>query len=326
MTNNGGVATLLHLGTDHLGDLFGRINVVEFLVEAFKGAKKPPLRQRLSLEGGRELLVMPAISNGFSGVKILTVTPENTGTDRPAIQGLFALFDTETGEPLATIDAEALTAYRTAAVSAMAASRLARPDASKLALVGSGHLIPFLGEAHSSVRPIRQVQLWARNADRGQSAVERVRSKLPGIEIEFATDLEAMIGWGDIICSATRSIEPLIEGKWLRDGAHVDLVGGYRPDMREMDSDGVARSRIFVDTLDGALAEAGDLLVPIRERRIPREAILGDLRDLATSPFVRQDSREITLFKSVGTAAADLIMGAAAWEAICDASKSKLRR
>lgn len=304
---------MLHLGADHLGRLLRQIDLVDLLADAFKMTEKPPLRQRIGTEGGRELLVMPAISNGFSGVKILTVTPENTGTDRPAIQGLFALFDTTTGAPLATVDAEALTAYRTAAVSAMAASRLARPEASKLALVGSGHLIPFLGVAHCSVRPIRQIRLWARNVDRGESAVERIRSKLPDVEVEFTNDLKEMIGWGDIICSATRSTEPLIRGKWLRDGAHVDLVGGYRPKMREMDTDGVSRSRVFVDTLEGALAEAGDLLIPIDEGRLARDAILGDLTDLASSAFRRQDSREITLFKSVGSAAADLVVGAAAW-------------
>lgn len=319
MINSGGAATLLHLDADHLGYLFRRIDLVELLADAFKVAETPPLRQRIGIEGERELLVMPAFSNGFSGVKILTVTPGNTGTGRPAIQGLFALFDTKTGAPLATIDAEALTGYRTGAVSAMAASRLARPEASKLALLGSGHLIPFLAAAHSSVRPIRQVQVWARNADRGWKAVERVRRELPGIEVELAKDLESVVGWGDIVCSATRSTEPMIEGAWLRDGAHVDLVGGYRPDMREMNTDGIARSRIFVDTVDGALAEAGDLITPLRKGRISRDAILGDLTSLASSQLHRRDGHEITLFKSVGTAMADLVVGTAAWKIYCDA-------
>jgi len=324
MLNNEGAATLLHLGAGHLGHLFRRIDLVELLIEAFKVAEKPPLRQRIGTSGGGELLVMPAFSNGFSGVKILTVTPGNSGTERPAIQGLFALFDTATGSPLATIDAEALTGYRTAAVSAMAASRLARADSTKLTLLGSGHLIPFLAAAHASVRPIAQVKLWARNAERGEKAAERIRSRLPDIEVRVATDIEAAVGWGDIVCSATRSTDPLILGRWLPEGVHLDLVGGYRPDMREIDDVGVSRSRVFVDTFDGALAEAGDLIIPLRAGRITSDAILGDLTDLASSPLHRQEEREITLFKSVGTAAADLVVGAAAWKAYCDASPRAL--
>lgn len=309
---------MLHLGADRLGHLFREIDLVRVLIEAFKVAEKPPLRQRIDISRGRELLLMPAFSDGFSGVKILTVTPENSGTDRPAIQGLFALFDSATGAPLATIDAEGLTAYRTAAVSAMAASRLARGDASRLTLLGSGHLIPFLAAAHASVRHITQVKVWARNAERGEKAAERIRRRLPDAETEFVTDIEAAVRWGDIVCSATRSTEPLIKGRWLQEGVHVDLVGGYRPDMREIDDDGVARSQIFVDTVDGALAEAGDLIVPLREGRISRDAISGDLSALATFHRHRQDEGEITLFKSVGTAAADLVVGAAAWKAYHD--------
>ncbi|MHA4837882.1 ornithine cyclodeaminase family protein [Sphingopyxis sp. MSC1_008] len=311
---------MLHLGADHLGDLFRQVDLVELLVEAFKVAEKPPLRQRISRSGGRELLVMPAFSNEFSGVKILTVTPENSGTDRAAIQGLFVLFDTETGVPLATIDAEALTGYRTAAVSAMAASRLARADASRLTLLGSGHLIPFLAAAHASVRPITQVKLWARHAERGEAAAERIRSRLANVEIHVEPDIEAAVGWGDIVCSATRSTEPLIHGRWIREGTHVDLVGGYRPDMREIDVDGVAKSRVFVDTIDGAMAEAGDLIVPLREGRITCDTILGELTDLASSRLHRRQESEITLFKSVGTAAADLVVGTAAWKAYRDAA------
>lgn len=326
MTCNGEAESLLHLGAGQLGQLFQRIDLVELLVEAFKTAEKPPLRQRIGTSGGGELLVMPAFSDGFSGVKILTVTPENSGTERPPIQGLFVLFDTSTGAPLATFDAEALTGYRTAAVSAMAASRLARAAATKLALLGSGHLIPYLAASHASVRPIGEVRVWARNAERGEQAVERIRSRLPNVETSFVTDIEAAVGWADIVCSATRSTAPLIFGTWLRKGVHVDLVGGYRPDMREIDVEGVAKSRVFVDTMEGALAEAGDLIVPLREGRITNHAILGDLADLASSPLLRQDEREVTLFKSVGTAAADLVVGAAAWKAYRDASPRTLTR
>lgn len=320
MLNNGEGATLLHLGAGHLDDLFRRIDLVGLLIEAFRVAEKPPLRQRIGRSGGRELLVMPAFSNGFSGVKILTVTPENSGSERPAIQGLFALFDTATGAPLATIDAEALTSHRTAAVSAMAARRLAKAGASRLTLLGSGHLVPFLAAAHASVRPITQVRVWARNAERGLKASQRIQGQVPDIEVQVVTDLEAAVGWGDVICSATRATDPLIKGRWLREGTHVDLVGGYRPDMREIDSDGVAMSDIFVDTVDGALAEAGDLIVPLREGRISKGAILGDLADLASSTFCRQAGRKITLFKSVGTAAADLVVATAAWKAYRNAS------
>ncbi|WP_347269959.1 hypothetical protein [Rhizorhabdus histidinilytica] len=294
--------------------LFQRIDLVELLLMAFGAAERPPLRQRIDAPDGRELLVMPAISDRFAGVKILTITPENAGTGRPSIQGLFTLFDLATGVPLATIDADALTGHRTAAVSAAAASRLARPDAARLTLLGAGHLIPYLAAAHASVRPIGQVRVWARNVERCRQAVEQVRKRLPGIEIEVAADLEAAVGWGDIVCSATRTTQPLIHGRWLRAGMHVDLVGGYRPDMREIDDDGIARCRIFVDTREGALAEAGDLIAPMRDGVITPDAILGDLATLASHAGQRRDGQEITLFKSVGTATADLLAAGAAWE------------
>jgi ornithine cyclodeaminase/alanine dehydrogenase-like protein (mu-crystallin family) len=312
-----GSTPLVHFDAATTSRLLDQVDLVDVFLQAFAAAEKPPLRQRIDMADGRELLVMPAFSDQFAGVKILTITPENASTQRPSIQGLFALFDLKTGTPLATIDADTLTGYRTAAVSAAAASKLANADATILTILGSGHLIPYLATAIATVRPIRHIKIWARNSKRGCEVVGHVRRKLPDIKVETAADLATAIIGSNIVCSATRATQPLIEGRWLSPGMHIDLVGGYRPDMREIDDAGIAKSKIYVDTIDGALTEAGDIITPLRENVITLDAILGDMSTIATSQVMLRDSQDITLFKSVGTAVADLVAATAAWERHC---------
>ena len=286
--------------------------LIDWLSAAFAKGVNAPVRQRLEGVDDRELLVMPAISQGFAGVKLLTIVPGNPAAGRPLIHGLFTLFDLATGAPLAVIDAEELTARRTAAVSALAARALARPDASRLLLLGSGHLVPYLAEAHSAVRAITDIRIWARDPAKAQRAAERIRARLPGTSVHAVNDLQDHVAKADIVSAATRATAPLIRGEWLSRGTHVDLVGGYRPHMREIDDVGIARSRLFVDTREAALAEAGDLAEPIARGVIGAEAILGDLQALVCGAG-RQTRDEITLFKSVGTAAADLAAAELVW-------------
>jgi ornithine cyclodeaminase len=300
--------------------------LVEILAAAFaKGAISPPRHHHtIALDGKPEatLLLMPAweasaagavTAGRYMGVKAVTVFPGNAEQGKPAVYGTYVLLSAETGETLAVLDATRLTAWRTGAASALAARHLARADASRLLMVGAGALAPQLVRAHASVRPIREVAIWNRSLAR---AAELVRALAAfGIAATVVTDLEAAVGAADIVSTATLSSNALIQGAWLRPGTHLDCVGAFRPTMRETDDEAVRRARIFVDTRAGAFAEAGDILQPLAAGVIGREAVIGDLYDLARGTVGgRRDDREITMFKSVGASIEDLAAAIAVYE------------
>ena len=261
------------------------------------------------------LLLMPAWQGGqWIVVKTAIVMPGNGARGLPAVSAVVQVFDGTTGEPRAVLDGEEITARRTAATSAMAADTLARRDAEHLLIVGAGRIARNLAEAHCSVRRYRRVSIWARRAE-AAAALAADLSALAS-DVAAAGSLEAAAREADVISCATLSREPLVRGAWLKPGAHLDLVGAYRHDMRETDDEAVQRaSIIYVDTFGGALAEAGDLLLPIASGAITRERICGELADLCrgTGP-VRQDEATITLFKSVGTAIEDYAAASLALE------------
>lgn len=287
---------------------YGRL--IEALEVAFREGAEAPLRQHHD-RGHGSLLVMPAWNRRLAGVKLVTVTPENGALGLPSVQGSYVLFDQSTGVPLAALDGTELTLRRTAAASALAARYLARPDARHLVLVGAGALAPHLARAHAAVRPIREVTVWNRTADRAEALAATLRAD--GFEARATSERAAAIATADVVSSATMSSAPLVEGAWLRPGTHVDLVGGYLPSLRESDDEAVARARVFVDTRTGVLAEAGDLLQPIAAGRFTADRIAGELADLCTGRVRgRRDGEEITLFKSVGTALEDLAAAALA--------------
>jgi len=274
-----------------------------------------PLRLRLSGRDGSELLVMPAMADRYTGVKILTVTAENRDNGQPVIAGLFVLSDALTGKTLAIMNASELTARRTAAVSALASRALSPPGARRLLIIGTGHLAPYLAEAHAAVRPIETIQVWGRSPAKAERCREAIRDRLPAAEVTIASDLPHAVSNADIISAATRATAPLISGGWVSPGTHIDLVGGYRPDMREIDDAGIRAAMIWVDTLEGALAEAGDLRSPIERGIIGNDAILGDIGALLAAPGPRR-ANAITLFKSVGSALSDLAAAELVWEAL----------
>jgi ornithine cyclodeaminase len=283
---------------------------------ALARSSNSPLRLRLQGEGRREFLVMPALSERFSGVKILAIAPENADRCMPTMGGLFALLDAATGEPLAIMDAGELTARRTAALSALAARKLSRVNAASLLVLGTGHLAPYLAEAYCAVRPIRNITIWGRHAQSAESCCALVRQRTTEIDVSYVGDLETAVRNCDIMSAATRAQHPLIMGKWIAPGQHIDLVGGYRPDMREIDDEGIARASIFVDSLDGALAEAGDLRSPIERGVITTASIKGDISILLDGPG-RVSDEEVTLFKSVGSASSDLAAAELVWDSRC---------
>ena len=208
------------------------------------------------------LLLMPAWRAGDAlGIKIVTVFPDNARRSLPSVYGTYLLLDAATGMPLAVLDGTALTLRRTAAASALAAGFLARQDSAVHLMVGTGALAPYLIRAHTAVRPLRETRIWGRNPEKAAALAASLAAA--GTAAVAVPDLAEAAATADIITCATLSHEPLVRGAWLKPGAHLDLVGGYRPDMRETDDDAVRRARIFVDT-DAALHEAGDIVQPLR--------------------------------------------------------------
>ena len=297
--------------------------LVDVLEAAFRiGAISPPRHHHTiklpdcngAASADATLLLMPAWSvsapgaetaGRYLGVKVVSVFPDNGRIGLPAVQGAYLLMSAETGVPLAMIDARRLTAWRTAAASALASRYLSRPNSRRLVVVGAGALAPYLVRAHSSVRPIERVAVWNRSRAGAERLVDGL--KAAGVTAVVVDDLEAAVSEADIVSTATLSKTPVVRGAWLRPGTHLDCVGAFRPNMRETDDDVVRRARIWVDTRIGALKEAGDLVIPLAAGAITETAIEGDLFDLArgAAPLRRSDG-EITMFKSVGASIEDL--------------------
>jgi ornithine cyclodeaminase len=300
--------------------------LIDTLEAAFaKGAIAPPRHHHaIALDSRPEatLLLMPAweartagsaFAGRYMGLKAVTVYPDNAALGTPAVLGSYLLLSAETGATLAVMEATRLTAWRTAAASALASRHLSRPDAARLLMVGAGALAPFLVRAHASVRPIREVAVWNRSRPRAEALIADLAKA--GIAATIADGLAAAVGTSDIVSTATLSSDPLIRGAWLRPGIHLDCVGAFRPAMRETDDEAVRRARLFVDTRAGAFAEAGDILQPLQAGVIGREAVQAELADLCrgTAPG-RTSPEEITFFKSVGASIEDLAAAVAVYE------------
>jgi len=295
--------------------------LIDALDDAFRSDIVVPVRHHHTIEtGGTDatLLLMPAWNEGderYIGCKIVTVFPDNAKLQRPSVYGQYLLLSGATGEPLAMMDGRALTAWRTACASALAARYLAREDAAHIVMVGAGALAPHLIRAHLSVRPIKRVTLWNRTRARAVSLGFGIA--VAGIEVDIAETIEEAVREADIVSCATLAAQPLIHGDWLKKGAHLDLVGGFTPKMREADDQAVKRSRIFVDTRAGATKEAGDIAVPLKKKVIDAKAIKGELFDLARGKVKgRTSESQITLFKSVGSAIEDLTAAMLVWKSL----------
>lgn len=291
----------------------GFARLIPALREAFIAGATAPLRHSHRLDApGASLLIMPAWrGETLLGIKIVTVFPGNAARGLNALHSSYLLSDGATGVPLALIDGNEITGRRTVAASALAGSFLARSDAARLLVVGSGHIAAMLAPAWAEVRPIRQVRVWSRRAAHASALAARLRAE--GLPAEATADLEAEVRAADIVSCATLSETPLIRGDWLRPGTHLDLIGSFRPTMREADDTAVRRARLYIDC-EAALVESGDLTQPLAAGAIERSAIAGDLAALCRGEVVgRRDAGEITLFKSVGTALADLAAAALVW-------------
>jgi ornithine cyclodeaminase len=308
------------VAAEEVGQILTYPALIEALAEGFRADITVPVRHHHTIpQPGADatLLLMPAwggSGESFLGCKVVTVFPDNGKVNKPAVYGQYLLLSGETGEPLALIEGRTLTAWRTACASALAARHLAREDASHLMIVGAGVLAPHLVRAHAAVRPIKRVTIWNRTNANAVSLGFRLAQE--GFVADVTDDLEAMRE-ADIVSCATLSGEPLVRGDWLKPGAHVDLVGGFTPKMREADDAAVRRARVYVDTRVGALKEAGDIVVPLERGVLKESDVQGDLFDLCRGKTTgRGSADEITLFKSVGTAIEDLSAAMLVWKSL----------
>jgi ornithine cyclodeaminase/alanine dehydrogenase-like protein (mu-crystallin family) len=280
-------------------------DIVEALREGFRAEITTPVRHHHDVSDVSTLLLMPAWSRDWTGLKTVIFKSDNAALGLPTIQASYLLIEQKTGATVAIMDGGEITRRRTAAASALAADYLARKDASVMTLVGAGALAPHFVHAHASVRPIRKVFIHSRTISKAEElAAELTRE---GFEVHSVLDLESAVRQSDVVTCVTTSTVPVVKGAWLKQGAHVDLAGAFKPTMRETDSEVVARASVYVDTRDGALAEAGDLLQARDEGKFDFANVRGDLFDLCRGKASgRGSADEITLFKSAGTAIEDL--------------------
>lgn len=280
--------------------------------DASMGRIAIPTRMIVPLvDNSGQIFVMPgsALKPRIYGAKLLSVHPTNPSRGRPLHQGFVALFDHDTGAPLAIVEGAELTLLRTAAASALATRTLARVDASTHGVFGTGRQAAVHVQAINSVRSIERVVVWGRT----HSRAETLAAELAG-----ATDCEVIATNNpreaaacDVITTVTATAEPVLCGSWLTPGAHLNLVGAHSPTTREVDDEAVRRSAIYVDRLGSALSEAGDILIPLGNGTIAKGAIVGELGQVleGIAPG-RRDAEQITLYKSLGTVAQDLIAAA----------------
>ncbi len=286
--------------------------LIDAIRDAFRQGGTSPVRHHHSIPGSdREdvtLLLMPAWNEeGDFGVKLATIAPSNAALGIPTLHGVYVLFSGATGVPRAILDAAALTARRTAAASALASRYLSRPDSKTLLVIGTGRVARQLIAAHCAVRPIKEVRIWGRSVARTQKVAEQA-SQATGVNCVCVRDIETGAPGADIISSATPAEDPLLRGEWVGPGTHVDLVGAYKPTMCEADAELIAKAdQVFVDTMEGAKDEAGDLIQAVQAGVFSFAEIAGDMYRMSSrDASLRNDSDEITLFKSVGTALQDL--------------------
>ncbi len=279
-----------------------------------------PARTSILTESG-ELLMMPAASSRYIGVKLASVAPDNPSLGLPRVQGVYVLFDSLSLTPRALVDGIALTAWRTPAVSAVVVRHLAPQRPVRLVVIGTGPQGCGHVEAVSAVRPVSHVTVVGRDrAKAEQMAVWVAEQGLPAAVVagsDLPDDLEGPIRSADVVVCATTSRWPLFDSEWLGDDALVIAVGSHTPEAREVDSALVSRATVVVETRDTALTEAGDIVIPLRNLEIGPSAIDGDLADLVTGTLQVKPGQP-RLFKSVGEAWQDLVVAAAAYDQLVD--------
>lgn len=281
---------------------------IDVIETAFR-ARDPQgsLRSATETSAG-QLLLMPAMGPEGVGVKLVTLTEDNPARGLPFVNAMYVLFSGKTQVPEAVIDGAALTALRTAAVSGVATRFLAGRDARRLVVFGAGVQARAHLEAMGSVRSIREVIVVSRSSERGEALVARARSR----GLDAGMGQPEAVASADIICTCTTAGEPVFDGSLVRPGVHVNAIGTHQPDRRELDAGLVRRARVVVETREAALAEAGELAIPIAAGEFDPSHIVADLAELVRGAAVRSKDDDVTVFKSVGIAFEDLVIARAA--------------
>lgn len=282
-----------------------------------RGKALVPLRLVMRMPDGSGFLgVMPGQMSadgarpGALGMKAVSVFPGNAARGIDTHQGAVLLFEADTGRLSALMDGATITAIRTAAVSGVATDLLARPDATEVAILGSGVQARTHLEAIASVRAVRKVRVWSRNLEHARALVAEQRER-SGINLQAVPTAEAAVRGADIIATVTASPEPILQRAWLKEGAHINAVGSSIPTTREIDSATMAAARLFVDRRESAVNEAGDLLIPMREGVVKPDHIQAELGQVIIGDHAgRQSAAELTLFKSLGLSVEDVASAA----------------
>ncbi len=295
-----------------VAELLPYAELVDALRDAFEEGGEAPLRHSHTIKTGdgadNLLLLMPCWQQGdMLGIKLVMVCPENHKQGLESVSSTYILSDATTGENLALMDGDELTARRTACASALASSYLSNPRSRKMLVMGTGKIAHHLIYAHLSVRDLKEIYIWGRNYGKAETLAEDLSSKLEA-KVRPIKNPENCADGCDIISCATMANQPILKGEWLNPNKkqHIDLVGGYTPDMREADNDVISQCNVYVDTYEGTLAEAGDIIRPIEEGIITKNDISAELSEMVTAGFKVPNPERSTLFKSVGTALEDL--------------------
>lgn len=308
---------MINLDAQQIVDCLTMPELIESMRETYQQQSTIPQRRVMPLEenGYDAFALLPAWSEDLITVKAFTYFPQNPMHGKDSLASKILAFRRNDGEPLALMDGKVLTFWRTAAASALAADYLARKNATRLLICGTGNLAPYMAYAYAAVRPLQKVMIWGRNEDKARQTVDTILTSreyrsLPverQFTVEIIDDLDAALSEIDIITCVTGSASPLFDGNKIQPGTHIDLIGNHDIDKRECDSISVERSSVFVDSRINVLAEAGDLLIPIKQGLFSAEQIQAELNELCRHQHGgRRHEQEITLYKSVGSALADL--------------------
>ncbi len=310
---------MLNLDAEQLASRLPYPRLIAALRVGLLTAIETPPREHHEVSDEHDLLLMmPSWRVGASvGVKLTSVFPSNVARGEPMIHAVYTLFDGVTGKPKAVLNGTELTARRTASIAALATDILGDPSRKRLLVMGTGALASHVTNAHLSLGGFDHVTIWGRSLTKAQAVVSQLAGE--GVEASACSDAANAVGQADVICCVTSTREPILKSEWVKPGTHINLMGAYMPQMREADSSLMSRAHIYADHRAAVLAEAGDVLIPMAEGRLKPDCIIADMRELLESGLSARKSAKqperITVFKSVGFGALDLIAAECALEA-----------
>ena len=283
--------------------------VTDAMVETSAGNNTLPLRSIIPVCGNNFMGMMPGVMGNPScyGIKLVSLFPENPASGYSSHQGAMILFEAKYGAAIAMMNADLLTAVRTAAASAVATRILAKPDATRLTIIGYGEQALHHVEAMIAVRPISEIVVSGRNKNRAEAFARACQGKYPTVQFSAIETVQEAVNNADIVCTVTASSEPVLVGDWINPGCHLNIVGASIPSKREIDTELVVKSSFFVDYRPSTFAQAGEFILAIEEGRIIADHIKAELGEVITAHHPgRVDGEEITLYRSLGIAAQDI--------------------